>query len=130
MIIIIIIIIIILVIIIIIITMGVSPPLLLRCHNHSRSVVRAGPRVAPLRMRGVACDAFAEASMVPIIYGTLSDSPLLLPLPSHLRSLQSQLLAYSFLFHPGGSRTIPHGILLYPLSSFPTRHLGPSLPFC
>ena len=43
--------------------MGVSPPLLVRCHNHSGSVVRAGPPVAPPGLRGDACDAFAEASI-------------------------------------------------------------------
>ncbi len=34
--------------------MGVSPPMILKyvCHTHWRAVVQAGPRVAPLRMRG------------------------------------------------------------------------------
>ena len=34
--------------------MGVSPAMIFKygCHNHSRSVVLAGPRLAPLRMRG------------------------------------------------------------------------------
>ena len=34
--------------------MGVSPAMLFKygCHNHLRSVVLAGPRLAPLRMRG------------------------------------------------------------------------------
>ena len=31
--------------------MGVSPPLLVRCHNHSRAVVLAGPPVAPPGLR-------------------------------------------------------------------------------
>ncbi len=34
--------------------MGVSPAMIFKygCHNHLRSVVLAGPRLAPLRMRG------------------------------------------------------------------------------
>ena len=121
-----IIIIIILIQIIIIIIKGVSPPLLVRCHNHSCSVVLAGPRVAPLRMRGVAWDAIAEASMFSTDNGwkhsaSSSSSPLLPP-PPHPANLHS----YSFLFPPWRIPYNPPRDPPSPLSSFPFRFFIPS----
>ena len=90
--------------------MGVSPPLLVRCHNHSGSVVRAGPPVAPPGLRGDACDAFAEASIGHLGLCPFPPPPPPPPPPLLFSMCNATFPPSSFLLPSGGSRTIPLGI--------------------
>ena len=96
--------------------MGVSPPLLVRCHNHSRSVVLAGPPVAPPGLRGDACDAFAEASTGQLVHGSYSAS---LHLAASLPFALQLSLLIPFSSPPADPVQSPTGSS-FPSSSFPS----------